>query len=51
MKVQNETNRRLVNEVATVWVDGGGDAEGIEWLWQAIRDRVAEIEKERMEEK
>ena len=45
-----ETDKRLVNEMAQVWLDGGGDAEGIVWLWQAIKERVQEIEDERKQE-
>ena len=45
-----ETDRRLINEVAQIWVDGGGDAEAIVWLWQSIKERVQEIEDERKQE-
>lgn len=48
MRTLCETDRRLINEVAQIWVDGGGDAEGIVWLWQAIKERVQEIEDERL---
>ena len=50
MQTLCETDRRLINEVAQIWVDGGGDAEGIVWLWQAIKERVQEIEYERKQE-
>jgi len=41
-----ETDRRLVNEIAQLWVGSGGDSEGVVWLWRAIKDRVQEIEVE-----
>lgn len=47
MKALCSTDRRLVDDVAKAWVDGGGDAEGIAWLWECIRDRVQEITDER----
>ncbi len=31
----------LIAEMARAWVDGGGDAEGIDWCWQKIRIAVA----------
>lgn len=43
----NQADERLINEVAIVWIDGGGDSEGIEWLWRTLRDRVKELEEER----
>ena len=50
MQTLCETDRRLINEVAKIWVDGGGDAAGIVWLWQSIKERVQEIEHERKQE-
>lgn len=41
------TDERLIDEVAQVWVNGGGDAEGIAWLWDAIKARVQEVIDER----
>jgi hypothetical protein len=49
MKTLCRTDEKLIDEVAQVWVNGGGDAEGIVWLWDAIRNRVKEIEEERKE--
>lgn len=50
MKTSSEADRRLVNEVAEIWVNGGGDADGVVWLWQALKERVQEIEDERKRE-
>lgn len=36
-------DERAVDAVARAWIEEGGDAEGIEYLWRAIRDRVAEL--------
>jgi len=35
-------DERLVAEVARVWVDGGGDVDGIAWCYNRIREAVAE---------
>ena len=44
------TDEQLCSEVARVWVDGGGDAEGIQWCLQKIVAAVqAEIESRDME--
>jgi hypothetical protein len=41
----------LIAEMARVWVDGGGDAEGIAWCANRLRDAVqAEIERREAEE-
>jgi len=36
------TDDKLFAEIATLWVDNGGDDEGIAWCWQKIRDAVRE---------
>lgn len=33
----------LVEEMARVWIAGGGDAEGIAWCWKKIQEKVAEL--------
>ena len=39
------TDDELIAEVARVWVDGGGDAEGIDWCVYKIKTAVqAEID-------
>jgi len=34
------TDEQLIREMARLWRDYGGDAEGIEWCWRKIRDEV-----------
>jgi len=46
MKPHCETDRRLVNKVAEIWVDGGGDAEGVDWMLSAIKERINELKQE-----
>lgn len=44
------TDNQLIAEVARVWVDGGGDAEGLDWCHRKLKEAVnAEIEN-RMQE-
>lgn len=47
MKAISRTDRELVNQIANIWIDSGGDAEGVAWLWPDIRDRVQEMIDER----
>lgn len=45
------TDNQLIAEVARVWVDGGGDAEGLDWCHQKLKEAVnAEIENRVMQE-
>lgn len=45
------TDDQLIAEVARVWVDGGGDAEGLDWCHQKLKEAVnAEIENRVMQE-
>lgn len=32
----------LILEIAKIWVDGGGDAEGIDWCWSKVKQAVKE---------
>ena len=41
------SDRELCRQVAEVWVNGGGDYEGLEWAWHLIKDAVWEVLKER----
>lgn len=34
-------DEQLIDEVARIWVAGGGDVEGLEWCWRQIREAVA----------
>jgi hypothetical protein len=40
------TDEQLIQAVAELWVENGGDAEGIVWNWSKIRDAVAAIKQE-----
>jgi hypothetical protein len=37
------SDAEIIERVAQLWVECGGDAEGITWVWGKIRDRVEEI--------
>lgn len=43
MKAITRNDRRIVDEMAQLWFDNGGDADGITWLWTDIRDSVQEL--------
>ena len=34
------TDNQLIAEVARVWVDGGGDAAGIDWCHRQLKEAV-----------
>jgi hypothetical protein len=36
---------KVIEEIARRWIELGGDAEGILWNWEKIRDKVEELEK------
>ena len=45
------TDDQLIAEVARVWVDGGGDADGLDWCHQKLKEAVnTEIENRVMQE-
>ncbi len=45
------SDEQLISEVAKLWVDSGGDAEGIAWCWMRIRDAVSkEIDDRKQQE-
>lgn len=45
------TDEQLVAELARVWVDGGGDADGLDWCHQKLKAAVnAEIENRKIKE-
>ena len=41
----NNQDRKLVEEVALVWVNGGGDADGIDFLLSEIKESINELRK------
>jgi hypothetical protein len=46
-QILNETSdEEIIDKVARLWVELGGDAEGIAWTWQKIKKRVDEIIQE-----
>lgn len=34
------SDEQLIDEIATLWVKNGGDAEGIVWCWKRIQEAV-----------
>lgn len=43
MSVNNSTDYAIIDAAAKAWVEAGGDADGVEFLWHQIRDRVGEL--------
>jgi hypothetical protein len=52
--VEQETkmsDEKLIAEVARVWVNGGGDVEGLDWCHQKLKEAVdAEIQNRLIQE-
>lgn len=45
------SDEKLITEVARVWVDGGGDVDGLDWCHRQLKEAVAaEIENRLMQE-
>ena len=48
-----EGDRKLIDEVAELWVESGGDDEGLDWVYadlkEAIRDEMKEKEENEKE--
>ena len=40
------TDSELIDKVAQCWIELGGDAEGVEYCWGMLRDRVKEKEND-----
>jgi hypothetical protein len=38
----------LIQKVAKLWIELGGDAEGVTWSWTLLRDEVRRLEREEM---
>ena len=34
------SDTEILEKVATLWIELGGDAEGVTWCWQELRDEV-----------
>lgn len=41
--VNNATDFTLINAAAHAWIEAGGDADGFEWLWHHVRNRIGEL--------
>ena len=46
VNTNTKTDAQLIDEIAKMWVRGGGDADGFTWLHQRIKERIREIESE-----
>lgn len=38
------TDAELIDRVARLWIELGGDSEGVEWCWRKLHDRIKDIE-------
>jgi len=43
-------DEKLIDLIARIWVANGGDADGIDWAWKKIRDRIAKLSEEERDE-
>jgi hypothetical protein len=41
------SDEQLIDAVATLWVENGGDTEGIQWCWRKISEAVEAKIKEK----
>jgi len=37
------SDRYCIDAAANAWINGGGDAEGIAWMWRTLQERVREL--------
>ncbi len=37
-------DNELIEKIALLWIECGGDSEGVEWCWRQLRDKIKEIE-------
>jgi len=35
------SDEEMLQRVAALWIELGGDADGVEWCWRQLRDEVA----------
>lgn len=42
-RVNNSTDFAIIDAAARAWIEAGGDADGVEFCWHHIRDRVGEL--------
>jgi len=36
------TDKELMKQIAVLWVDNGGDVEGVDWTIHLLKDAIAE---------
>lgn len=36
-------DRYCIDSAAHAWINGGGDADGLEWMWRTLQERVREL--------
>lgn len=41
------SDKEVIEQVARLWLALGGDAEGLEWTWRQLRDKIKELENEK----
>jgi hypothetical protein len=46
------TDKELIGLIAEIWTQNGGDAEGLDWSYSALKKAIRELteQKERTEE-
>jgi hypothetical protein len=37
------SDRCCIDAAAHAWINGGGDAEGVAWMWRTLQERVREL--------
>ena len=42
-------DKEFIDKVAQLWIALDGDAEGVQFLWGDLRDRVTQLTKEKEE--
>lgn len=42
-RMHNATDFAIVDAAAKAWIEAGGDADGVEFCWRHLRDRVGEL--------
>lgn len=41
------SDEQLIDEMATLWVENGGDVEGIDWCWMRLKEAVEVKQQEK----
>ena len=37
------SDTQLIEMIATLWVNNGGDAEGLDWVYSRLKKRIQEL--------